>query len=56
MVTHYVKKITITCSQIFRHIFETMIVVTSDKKGSIILSKNKFWKVMETSASRLKTK
>ena len=27
MVTHYVEKITITCSQMLRHIFDTIIVV-----------------------------
>ena len=32
MITHYVKKITITCSQIFRHIFDTIFVITSDKE------------------------
>ena len=54
MVIHYVEKMTKTCSQMFRHVFYTIIVVTSDKDyGSVNLSNYKCCKVMETSASCL---
>ena len=32
MVTHYVEKITITCSQMLRHGFNIIIVVSRDKE------------------------
>ena len=32
MVTCFVKKMTISCSKMFRHVFDTIIVVTSDKE------------------------
>ena len=32
MVTYYVQKMIITCSQMFKDIFDTIIVVSSDKE------------------------
>ena len=32
MVTCYVEKIPITCSQVFWHVFDTIIVFSSDKE------------------------
>ena len=32
MVICYVEKMTITCSQLFRHVYDTIIVLSSDKE------------------------
>ena len=41
MVTYYVAKITISCSRIIRHLFNTIIDVLMTKSGSILPSKYK---------------
>ena len=45
MVTYYVKKTTITCLPMIRHLFDTIIAVSADvKSGGIDPSKYNCWK------------
>ena len=54
MVTNYVKKMTMTCLIMIRHVFDTSFVVSSDKGWSFSSVRRQVKERLETGASHLK--